>query len=150
LDIVAMAFSRDSQHFAVSSSSLVRIFDVATGRQVAKTFDNKAYVSAMAFSLSGDVVYCAMGGQFKDLPVNAWHCRSGELERVLIENSVWEHPAAVSPDGRFLVTASPGDVQCRAIGEAHRVVWRQHLDGLPASLALSPDGRYAAVGDGIW
>lgn len=109
--------------------------------------------SAVAFSPDGSRLASGGGGDDSGV-LRLWDAASGD--RVWSAADDWEgsavHGLAFSPDGRFLLVGrwgGPGDVEAQLELRSStdgRMVWS--LPGPYRSVAVTPDGRFAAACDG--
>ena len=138
---VAFAFSPDGRCLAVGDSDhLLRLRDVATGKELRRFEGHEGRVTAIAFSTDGRLV--ASGSL--DRTLRLWDVATGQPIRQLNGPSETIKSVAFSPDGRQLA-AGCGDWQgvvCLwdvASGkELRRFPGRQ---GRLNQLAFSPDGK---------
>lgn len=98
--VITLAFSPDSQVLATGSEDrTVKLWDVFTGQSWA-TLPHKGTVWSIDFSPNGKLVATAADN---DHSVKLWDVATGKL---LDELKAARYPAAFSPDGRTLATAS--------------------------------------------
>ena len=158
----ALAYSPDGRTLAVGSEGLVRLIDARTREQLAET-TVVGVPTRMAFTNDGSqlVVVVAPGSSTTLGGADAWITirdaatlkpvgRSIEPEDFVGEyvGSWYASPQfAVTPDDRFLVTASEDGELARWDLRTRRKTrtWRIET-GLAPALVVSPDGRTAAVG----
>jgi WD40 repeat protein len=106
----------------------------------------------VAFTADGKSLVSACG------PVKFWDVRTGNLLRTLDPKGLMAHHVAVSTDGRHLVTDGVRKEKGKTVyavllrdaktGELRQTLPWQNHSMLMCSLALSPDGRFLAVGAG--
>jgi WD40 repeat protein len=140
--VLAMSISPGGRWLAAScGDSRVRLWNVATGRQVAVLAGHRVPVVSIAFAANDDLVITSDGFEVK-----LWSAEEAvELATLIQPTSAEIGPlpaVATSRDGRL---ATAGDV-CRiwelAVPNFHRVLARR--TSRVQSLATSPDGRVAA------
>ena len=138
-----MAVSPDGQRIVTCGEDGIKLWELATGRQMLSITEPVTKVSAVAISPDGTLI--ASGGYGG--AVNLWNARTGNNIRSLVGHSDQVERIAFSPDGTRLATAS-FDKTAR--------VW-DSLTGSPVltltghtgklrSVAWSPDGTQLATG----
>jgi WD40 repeat protein/CHASE3 domain sensor protein/energy-coupling factor transporter ATP-binding protein EcfA2 len=145
----APTFSPDGTRLAIADpSGSAEIWDVASGRRLAKLAGNAAGVDDVAFSPDGAMVAAAG----VDGTVGLWDARSGALVTLLPRQAAAVTNVAFSPDGKALAAAgSDGEVRVWALDIARLLAIAQtkvtrklsdaecreylHVDGCPASVA---------------
>lgn len=157
---------------SLSAHGTVKVFDVATGRELFTCRGLSKAVWHVAFSPDGRCLASASG----DGTINLWDAATGQEQRTLTGHTGWVHRVVFSPDGRYLASACSDHVveildQWLSFsrvepGQDHTVkLWDMATNREPATLdghtamvwdiAFSPDGRQlaSASGDGtvvVW
>jgi WD40 repeat protein len=98
-----LAFSADGRTVATAADHQVRLWDVASDRQVL-TLDHGARVKALAFSPTGGLV--ATAGD--DGAARLWQFPSGALRSTCVAQCGSAFSLAFAPDGRTLAVAGSG------------------------------------------
>ena len=146
--VSSMVFSADDKLLAsVSEDNTVRLWEVATGRQICQIAVEYTRDSPISIAISPDAQTLATGGN--DSSLRLWEVASGKEIRQLLgghvpqeRNRVW--CVSYSPDGKTL--ASAGDDKIVRLWE---VATGREIHQLPVpvnegrthSLAFSPDGK---------
>ena len=134
-----VAFAPDGKTLASATGETVKLWDVASGRELKTIIGNKSMVFSVAYSPTGKWLAAGSMGQ-----VRVWEIASGEPIYDL-EHRNWVNDLAFSPDGETLA-ADRGDSAIvlwdMASGE-QRAVLEAHA-GDVTGLAFSPDGRLLA------
>jgi len=139
----AVAFSPDGK-FALSGShdKTLRLWEVATGREIRTFKGHSSYVESVAFSHYGHTV---LSGSW-DETIKLWNVATGHEIRTF-QNGAYVNAVAFSPDGR---TALSGDYYGKtklweiATGREIRT-FQGHSHNVNA-VAFSPDGKLALSG----
>jgi WD40 repeat protein len=142
--IHAVAFSPDGRTLASASQDrTIKLWDVASGREIRTLSGHSNFVSSVALSPDGKMLASGSG----DKTIKLWDVASGREIRTLSGHSYPVLSVAFSPDGRTLVSAS-GDKTIKlwdvASGREIRTL-SGHSD-IVYSVAFSPDGRTLASG----
>jgi WD40 repeat protein len=137
--VYSAAFSPDGRRIvSASGDKTLRVWDAATGAQLAILRGHTEDVNSVAFSPDGRRIVSASG----DRTVRVWDAASDAQVTVLRGHTNSVFSAAFSPDGRYIVSASY-DKTVRvwdAASGAVRAVLHGHTGGVN-SAAFSPDAR---------
>jgi WD40 repeat protein len=137
-----LAFSPDGRTLATAASSLLKLWDVQTGKE-RHTLKGEDGIGALAFSPDGKVL--ASGGMSN--VVRLWDPATGR-EIGKLDGLPMTNGTAISPDGKWLAALRL---------DQHGILWdlasRQKVRDLPAaklghSVVFSPNGRLLAVTSG--
>ncbi|MDP5339116.1 MAG: serine/threonine protein kinase, partial [Nodularia sp. (in: cyanobacteria)] len=141
--VSSVAISPDSQIFASSGDRLIKVWNLATGKEIATLKSHVQRVNVVAISPDGRTLVSGSD----DKTIKIWDLPTGELVRTLRGHSDSIQAIAISPDGATLVSGSD-DYSIRlwnmATGRLKRTL-RGHTSWV-RSLAISPDGVTLASG----
>jgi RNA polymerase sigma factor (sigma-70 family) len=150
LPLSSVAFSKDGTKLVTTAylESGPRLWEVATGKELLNFTGHNAVIEALTFTLDGNALLS--GG--RDQIVLRWDLATGkETHRFAIPSAGAAH-LAFAADGKSMVSVSVNDGAVRVwdvpSGKEVRLLdklGKQLGMFLPTSLALSPDGRLAAV-----
>jgi WD40 repeat protein len=140
-----LLFSADSQIlYADPGSNTIRLFETASGKELALLAAHKSWVLTMAFSPNGKIV--ATGS--KDQTIRLWDAATGKAL-----GEIGPHPGGIariafSPDGKMLASVG-GDTTVRLwdVANGRELKRFQGHKELVLSAAFSSDGKTLASGD---
>jgi RNA polymerase sigma factor (sigma-70 family) len=134
-------FSKDGKHIAVGIGTVVRQWEVATGKEVGLAAGHGASVVSLALSADGKTV--ATRGA--DRTVRVWGSTGKELTLFSIAGGIH---AAFSADGRFLAQGNGADLILWDVQAAKKVnEWKAPDKGL-VGFAFSENGKIVATRHG--
>lgn len=97
-----MVFSPDGRILASSGADeVVRVWDVATGRELRSFAGDFIGVKPLAFSQDSKLLACGMLREIK-----VWEVATGREARVLKGDTTYVNALAFSPDGKILASGS--------------------------------------------
>jgi WD40 repeat protein/class 3 adenylate cyclase len=139
----AIAFSSDGRLVATgwSADAAARVWDVATGRQVA-VLQHDGIVQGVAFQPGSNLVATASVDGF----VKLWDATTGQnVERLAMDKNFPAYRIAFSPDGRTLAAAGDQfNAKTWEVATGKDLARLPHSDTVQA-LAFSPDNRTIAT-----
>jgi WD40 repeat protein len=148
-DAAALLFSPDSQELAVTSGGSahgLKVWSLVTGAAISYVHGERdpgdsSSLAALAFSPDGRHIAAATYPEFS---AKIWDVRAGrELREFAGQWSV--QALAISPDGKWLVSAAPGvTVRNPVTGKIITTLTIEDAD----MLLFSPDGRWLAANPG--
>jgi RNA polymerase sigma factor (sigma-70 family) len=135
-------FSSDSRRLAALGDGVLRVWDVATGKDIAP--DETAHRQPPTFValLAGGTAVTSGG----DGVVRVWESATGRHRRKIEVTSEWVRAAAVSSDGRWLATSTLGDDDSVGLWDlqtgrrVYRLAGHGRLGGR-RTLAFTPDSE---------
>jgi WD40 repeat protein len=142
--VLSVAFSPDGRILASSSGdTMIRLWDVSSGRLIRTLAGHKDWVQSVAFSPDGQTL--ASGSD--DETVRLWDVSSGNLIRTLTGHTNYVFSVAFSSDGKTLASGSKDhDIQLWDVSSGDELqTLAGHKDWV-RSVAFSPDKRILASG----
>lgn len=144
--IGSIKFSPNSSIIASSSGDgSIKFWDVISGKIIRIIHANKAGVSTINFSSDGRYIVSATETQRllkggSDTSINLWNVKTGE--KVLsIENEFPISSVAISPNDKYIASASWGAVRLWDINTGVRISEFKHL-GQVTKIVFSSDGKF--------
>jgi WD40 repeat protein/serine/threonine protein kinase/class 3 adenylate cyclase len=144
--VTCVAFSPDGRIIATGGAenrNLVKLWNVADGKELSTLAGHEGCVQTLAFSPDGAML--ASGGQ--DGLVKLWDSKTGRLLGTLPGRDSWIQCVAFSPDSTMFAAAAGDEAvlyDTRTQKELHKLTGHQKVIQL-MSLAFSPDGRTVAT-----
>ena len=137
----SVAFSPDGKYVASGSAdSTARVWEVATGREVARIKHDRD-VNSVAFSRDGNLVVSGSS----DGTARVWETTTGkEIARITHTKPVII--ATFSPNGQYIVSGSEDGTAYTSEARTGEEISRVTYNGSVVSLAISPDGKYVVSG----
>jgi RNA polymerase sigma factor (sigma-70 family) len=141
--IYSLAFSADGKRLASRESGadqMVRVWDLATAKEVCRIEDNLGGSGQVALSPDGTLVAGA-GGQLV-----LWDVGTGKVRHLFASVIDDFHPIAFSPDGKLLAEGVPRRVRLWDVTTGEERGCFEGHKGQVRFVAFSPDGRTLASG----
>lgn len=152
----SVAFSPDGRLVAAASTTGAPVWDISSGREIAKLAPDHEVIS-VAFSSDGQQLTTCMlkvgtaGGSVYCGEVQTWEIHTGRKIAQSSYNVQIATSFALSPDGQMLAIASSNadisdsKVQVWEIRSGREIAKLSH-DQFVSSIAFSPDGNWLATG----
>jgi WD40 repeat protein len=141
------ALSPDTKVLAIGDFEGIRLLDVATGKQTLQI--SIPMVSALAFAPDGKALLSGDGNVgSKESGVHIWDVATGAEHHRLLCHKREVAFVAATPDGKTLISASRWDhkIHFADLTTGQELRWLQENEFDDHAYAISPDGRYLAVG----
>ncbi len=144
--VQSVAFSPDGTRVASGSwDNTIKLWDVASGEEVATLRGHEGMVYSVAFSPDGTRV--ASGSQ--DKTIKLWDAASGEEVATLRGHESGVYSVAFSPDGTRVASGSwDKTIKLWDAASGEEVATLRGHEGPVWSVAFSPDGTRVASGSG--
>jgi WD40 repeat protein len=138
-----VAFSPNGRALASGYSNSVKLWDLATGRELGTLVGHTGLVQALSFSPDGR----RLASAGLDKTVKLWEVSTGRELHTMAHQAPEVHAVAFSPDGRWLASAG-NDGTVRLWDAATGREWRtlSAHRGTVHAVTFSPDGRRLASG----
>ncbi len=142
------ALSQGTNETLGKGTAMLKLWDVASGKELRTFYGHKGRVSSVAFSPDGRF---ALSGGIDDKTLKLWDVASGKELRTFRGHGGPVHSVAFSPDGRFALSGGNDNTmrlwdmasgrELRTFGEYG--IW---IEREVVSVAFSADGRFALSG----
>ncbi|MFC1525099.1 cytochrome D1 domain-containing protein [Planctomycetota bacterium] len=147
--IRSLAFSPDGK-YVLSGSADLKLWDIATGREIRTFTGHASVVSSIAFSPDGKYIISA--GLY-DKSLKLWEVATGKEVRTFLGHQDHINAVAFSPDGRYIISgggfsSDNKDSAIRIWDVATGQVVRTFTghDNAIVAITFSPDGKYVVSG----
>jgi len=143
----APVFSADGQTLAVASDATVKLWSMASGKEIGslRNLNKKHLVSSVGFAPDGKTVAAGTRGG----AVWIWETTTGKQVHVLKGHQAAVTAVAFAPDGKSLVsTSTDATVRLWDVGTGKELHTLRGHKGHITSLAFAPDGGAFATGSG--
>ena len=146
----SLAFSPDGAVLATGGYQAITLFDTKEWTPRPRLKGHRGYVNELAFQADGKTLFSASD----DMTCREWDVAAGTERRIFKKFTDPVASVAVSPDGRFVATASGDETRLTRVGELQ--IWNRESSELvhtlpphkkpPTDVAFSPDGKFLASG----
>ncbi len=145
--VLDVAFSPDGQWLAsTSTDSLIRLWEVQTGRQLQTLEGHSAFAYIHSVTFSPDGQWLASAAGHRDNNVRLWHVATERQARSLAHEGL-VLSVDFSPDGRWLASGSADNaIRLWDVNSGNEIhILTGHTDWVN-SVGFSSDGRWLASG----
>ncbi len=154
----ALTITPDGKYIvSASEDKTVRIWNLENGEEVRKLLGHDESVNALAVTPDGSYIVSGEGERGEHWPsrksgsqdIKLWNLENGEEVRKLLGHDESVNALAVTPDGKYIVSAS-GDKTVRIWNIENGEEVRKLLghDESVNDLAITPDGKYIVSASG--
>jgi WD40 repeat protein len=126
---------------AKSTDNAIRVWEIATGRQVRAFHKSGGWVSTIVITPDGKYI---ISGHYED-SARMWEIASGRQVKVFDVGGV--SSIAISPDGKYALFGGVMGMKLWDIAAGREIRAFEGLKGWVRSIAFSPDGKYVLSGD---
>ena len=143
-EVLACAVTADGRRvISGSEDGTLRVWDLATGQQIATLQGHAGWVHACAVTPDGRRVVSGSS----DRTLKVWDLATGHEVATLQGHAGWVHACAVTPEGRRVVSGS-GDQTLKVwdLATGHEVATLHGHAGGVRACAVTPDGRRLVSG----
>ncbi|MCE9552288.1 MAG: WD40 repeat domain-containing protein [Planctomycetes bacterium] len=142
LGVYGLVFSPDGRRLATrSADQIVRVWDVAGGRELAKIDGHKDRVLGMAFSPDGNLLATSSEGD--DPAIRCWDPATGKLVHAIAGGA---RLISFTPDGKAIQAVDRTSIFSYPLAGEKQLLRRL---GSGTALAMSSDGGAVAVSDSL-
>ena len=146
-EVTAVAFSPDGKYIVSGDKeedSSLKLWEVSSGREV-RSLEGQLAVYSLTFSLDGKHVIS--GGLSHDETIKLWDVSTGRVTRVFSGHRDWVRTAAISPDGKYVVSGSDDKtIKLWDVSSGRKVRTFQGHGSRISAVAFSPDGKHVVSG----
>jgi WD40 repeat protein len=146
----SVALSRDARQVLTGGDTTVRLWDVASGKELRRFEGHTRSVQCVALSPDGRLGLSAGGGHWfesqppSDLDIRLWDLATGREVRRFEGHTSYVLTVVFSPDGRLALSgSSDGTARLWNVETGKPVYCLEGHKGAVPSVAFSPDGRWA-------
>ena len=140
--VSSVAFSPDGR-YALSGGESLKLWDVASGREIRIFTGHSDYVTSVAFCSDGK--YALSGSRDKTLKL--WDIVSGKEIRTFSGHSNWVESVTFSSDGRYALSGSQDrTLKLWDLASGKEIRAYTGYSSWIFSIAVSHDGKYALTG----
>ncbi|MBI1914428.1 MAG: protein kinase [Planctomycetes bacterium] len=140
-----VAISPDAKRIAsAGEDTTLRLWDVSTGKELARLAAHKETVHGVAFSPDGR----SLASADIDGTLILWDTPTGKIKARLKLDEAGPASVTFSPDAKQMAVSGKGQVRIVTATDLREVMRLVGLKGTPHGVAFSPDGRLIAAASG--